>query len=64
MSLPLVWLLGMLRHAKISEAMSILIETEVGLMYRLRKEDPDKEFIHPQNEQYVKYETYDRSKSR
>ena len=33
-------------------------------MYRLRKEDPDKEFIHPQNKQYVKYETYDRSKSR
>ncbi|HYA60860.1 MAG TPA: quinolinate synthase NadA [Candidatus Acidoferrum sp.] len=38
---------GMLRHAKISNAKRMLIGTEVGLLYRLRKENPDKEFYSP-----------------
>jgi quinolinate synthase len=38
---------GMLRHAKISNAKRMLIGTEVGLLYRLRKENPDKEFYAP-----------------
>ncbi|HXY87744.1 MAG TPA: quinolinate synthase NadA [Candidatus Acidoferrales bacterium] len=38
---------GMLRHAKISNAKRMLIGTEVGLLYRLQKENPDKEFYSP-----------------
>jgi quinolinate synthase len=38
---------GMLRHATISNAKRILIGTEVGLLYRLQKENPDKEFYSP-----------------
>jgi quinolinate synthase len=38
---------GMLRHATISNAKRMLIGTEVGLLYRLQKENPDKEFYSP-----------------
>ncbi len=36
---------GMLRFAKSSSAKEFIIGTELGLMYRLRKENPDKEFF-------------------
>ena len=38
---------GMLRHATISNAKRMLIGTEVGLLYRLQKENPDKTFYSP-----------------
>jgi len=38
---------GMLRHATISNAKRMLIGTEVGLLYRLQKENPDKAFYSP-----------------
>ena len=38
---------GMLRHATISNAKRMLIGTEVGLLFRLQKENPDKEFYSP-----------------
>jgi quinolinate synthase len=34
----------MLKHAKKSKAKVIIVATEVGLIYRLQKENPDKEF--------------------
>ncbi len=35
---------GMLRYAKASDAREFIIGTEIGLLYRLRKENPDKLF--------------------
>lgn len=35
---------GMLRHARQSGAREFIVGTEIGLMYRLRKENPDKIF--------------------
>ena len=43
---------GMIRHAKSSQAAEIIVGTEIGLIYRLRKENPDKVFI-PISEQAV-----------
>ena len=37
---------GMLRYAKSSDAGEFIVGTEIGLMYRLRKDSPDKTF-HP-----------------
>lgn len=37
---------GMLRYARASEALEFIVGTEVGLMHRLRKENPGKQF-HP-----------------
>ncbi len=36
---------GMVRHARGCRAPADLVGTEVGLLYRLRKENPDKQFI-------------------
>jgi len=36
---------GMLRYARQCEARTLIVGTEVGLLYRLRKENPQKEFI-------------------
>jgi len=38
---------GMLKYAKNSKAKRFIIGTESGLLYRLRKDNPDKEFILP-----------------
>ncbi|MCK5235819.1 MAG: quinolinate synthase NadA, partial [Deltaproteobacteria bacterium] len=38
---------GMYKYAKESEAKSFIIGTEMGILYRLRKDNPDKEFILP-----------------
>ena len=38
---------GMLSHAKASTARRLLIGTEIGMLYRLRKENPGKEFYPP-----------------
>jgi quinolinate synthase len=36
---------GMVKHARSCRAAADLVGTEVGLLYRLRKENPDKQFI-------------------
>jgi quinolinate synthase len=43
---------GMLRFARETEAGEIIVGTEIGLVYRLRKENPDKRFF-PASEQAV-----------
>ena len=43
---------GMIRHAKSSQAAEMIVGTEIGMIYRLRKENPDKVFI-PVSEQAV-----------
>jgi quinolinate synthase len=46
---------GMLREAKASQAKEFIIATEVGLLYRLRKENPDKVFIPVKDDAVCKY---------
>lgn len=36
---------GMLRFARVSAAREIIVGTEIGLIYRLRRDNPDKKFI-------------------
>jgi quinolinate synthase len=36
---------GMIRYARESKAKTIIIGTETGIIYRLRKENPDKTFL-------------------
>ena len=43
---------GMCRYAQSTAAREIVVGTEVGIIYRLRKENPDKMFI-PISEQAV-----------
>ncbi|VVB68743.1 Quinolinate synthase A [uncultured archaeon] len=43
---------GMGRHARASKAREFIIGTEVGMLYRLKKENPDKEF-YPLSEKAV-----------
>lgn len=43
---------GMVRFAQQTEAKAIIVGTEVGIIHRLRKENPDKKFI-PASEQAV-----------
>ncbi|MCX7661714.1 MAG: quinolinate synthase NadA [Candidatus Omnitrophica bacterium] len=43
---------GMCKYAQTSKAKRIIVGTEVGIIYRLRKENPDKEFF-PANEEAI-----------
>ncbi|GAB6273683.1 MAG: quinolinate synthase NadA [Peptococcaceae bacterium] len=43
---------GLCRYAQISQAKDIIVGTEIGIIHRLRKENPDKRFI-PVSEQAV-----------
>jgi quinolinate synthase len=43
---------GMGRHAKVSKAREFIIGTETGMLYRLKKENPEKEF-YPLSEKAV-----------
>lgn len=43
---------GMRRHAKASRAREFIVGTEVGMLYRLKKENPDKEF-YPASEKVI-----------
>ncbi len=36
---------GMMRHARESDASKFIVATETGILYRMQKENPDKEFI-------------------
>jgi quinolinate synthase len=40
---------GMLRYVKKSKSKKFIIGTEIGMLHRLRKENPDKIFISPSN---------------
>ncbi|WP_242939500.1 quinolinate synthase NadA [Sulfobacillus thermosulfidooxidans] len=46
---------GMLSYARNSEARTFIVATEVGLLHRLRKENPDKEFIAAHDEAACPY---------
>ncbi len=43
---------GMYKYAKTSDASEIIVGTEIGMLYRLRKENPDKKF-YPASERAV-----------
>ena len=43
---------GMIRHARNTQATEIIVGTEIGIIHRLRKENPDKVFV-PLSEQAV-----------
>jgi len=43
---------GMIKYAKMTDAKKIIVATELGLIYRLEKENPEKQFI-PVSEQAV-----------
>lgn len=46
---------GMLKHAKQSNAKKFIIATETGMLYRLQKDNPDKEFIPARKNAVCKY---------
>jgi quinolinate synthase len=46
---------GMMNHAKESTAKHFVVATEIGILYRLQKENPDKEFIPIKRDALCKY---------
>ena len=46
---------GMMKHAKASDAKQFVIATETGILYRMQKENPDKEFIPIKQDAVCKY---------
>ncbi len=46
---------GMMRYARESRAKRLVVATETGILYRLSKENPDKEFIPLSNDAVCKY---------
>jgi quinolinate synthase len=46
---------GMLRHAKASDSKQFIVATETGILYRMQKENPDKEFIPIKQNAVCKY---------
>lgn len=46
---------GMMRHARSSEARQFVVATETGILYRMKKENPDKEFIPVKEDAVCKY---------
>lgn len=46
---------GMMKHAKTSDAKQFVVATETGIMYRMQKENPDKEFIPVKADAVCKY---------
>lgn len=52
-----------MRYAKQSKAKRFIVATEVGILYRMQKENPDKEFIPLSDDavcKYMKYITLDK----
>jgi quinolinate synthase len=45
----------MMKHAKASDAKQFVIATETGILYRMQKENPDKEFIPIKQDAVCKY---------
>lgn len=46
---------GMMKHAKASDAKQFVVATETGILYRMQKENPDKEFIPIKQDAVCKY---------
>jgi quinolinate synthase len=46
---------GMMNHARASTAKQFLVATETGILYRMQKENPDKEFIPIKRDAVCKY---------
>jgi quinolinate synthase len=46
---------GMMRHAKNSDSSQFVVATETGIMYRMKKENPDKMFIPVKENAVCKY---------
>ncbi len=46
---------GMMRYAKQSSARRFIVATEVGILYRMQRENPDKEFIPISSDAVCKY---------
>jgi quinolinate synthase len=46
---------GMMKHAKTSDAKQFVVATETGILYRMQKENPDKEFVPIKQDAVCKY---------
>lgn len=46
---------GMMKHAKASDAKQFVVATETGILYRMQKDNPDKEFIPIKRDAVCKY---------
>lgn len=46
---------GMMKHARTSEAKQFVVATETGILYRMKKENPDKEFIPVKDDAVCRY---------
>lgn len=46
---------GMMKHARSSSAEQFVVATETGILYRMRKENPEKEFIPIKSDAVCKY---------
>jgi len=46
---------GMMKHARASNAKQFVVATETGILYRMQKENPDKEFIPVKADAVCKY---------
>lgn len=46
---------GMMKHARISNAKQFVVATETGILYRMQKENPDKQFIPIRRDAVCKY---------
>ena len=46
---------GMMKHARASSTKQFLVATETGILYRMRKENPEKEFIPIKSDALCKY---------
>lgn len=46
---------GMMKHAKASDARQFVVATETGILYRMQKDNPDKEFIPIKRDAICKY---------
>jgi quinolinate synthase len=46
---------GMMKHARTSNAKQFVVATETGILYRMQKENPDKQFIPIRRDAVCKY---------
>ncbi|HVX02541.1 MAG TPA: quinolinate synthase NadA [Nitrososphaera sp.] len=46
---------GMMKHARASSAKQFVVATETGILYRMKKENPDKEFIPVKEDAVCRY---------
>lgn len=46
---------GMMKHARASEARQFIVATETGILYRMKKENPEKDFIPIKRDAVCKY---------